>query len=62
MKTVIFKEMDTYKSTTSDNYAARIRNAREVCTWNGFDDPHDIISYLCQYCGRKADDFIIIEG
>jgi hypothetical protein len=60
MKTVIYKEFGTFKTTTEENYKAQIRNASKVCTWKDFESAEEIIDYCIKYCGKKQDDFVIM--
>lgn len=63
MKTIIYKENGTYKTTNEENYNKVIRNAREICSWENFETAEEIINYLVMYCGSKysREDFIVIK-
>lgn len=63
MKTVIYKENGVYKTTTEENYNRVVRNAREICTWEGFYSAEEVICYLTMYLGNKYDreSFIVIK-
>jgi hypothetical protein len=61
MKTVIYKEDGIYKSTTLDNYTAVIKNARLICSWENFNSADEIIDYCIKWCGKKKEQFMIIE-
>lgn len=63
MKTVIYKVEGIYYTTTEENYAAGIQNARAIHKMQDFNSPQEIIEYYCKYFGSKTEDFIIIaEG
>ena len=59
MKTVIYKTLGIFKTTTEENYNAKIQNAKEICTWENFESAEEIIEYCVTYCGKKKEDFII---
>lgn len=61
MKTIIYKTLGTYHTTTEENYNARIQNAKKICTWKDFESAKEIIDYCIKYCGAKREDFIVIE-
>jgi len=61
MKTVIYKENGTYKTTTEENYNARIQNARQIHVMKEFESAEEIINYYINWFGSKKEDFIIIE-
>ena len=61
MKTVIYKENGIFKTTTEENYNARIQNARIICNWENFESAEEIIDYLIKYCNYKKENFIIIN-
>lgn len=60
-KIIIFKELETLKTTTEENYNAIIRNASKINTWKAFETAEEIIDYCIKYCNRKKEDFIIKE-
>ena len=60
MKIVIYKAEGIYYTTTEENYAAGIKNARAIHMMQDFDYPEEIIYYCCKYFGNKPEDFIII--
>lgn len=60
MKIVIYKGMGIYKTTTEENYNKRIQNASQICCWENFETAEEIINYCVKYCGKKAEDFIIV--
>lgn len=62
MKTVIYKSMGIYCTTTEENYNARIQNAFKVQKLRDFESAEEIIEYYCKYFGSKTEDFIIING
>ena len=62
MKFVIYKDLTGYKTTTIENYNARIQNARRVTTWTGFNSAREIIDYCVKYYGSSENDFIIKEA
>ena len=61
MKTVIYKENGTYKTTTEENYNARIQDARRIHTMHDFESEEEIMEYYMKYFGSGKDDFIIIK-
>ena len=61
MKTIIYKELGIYKTTTEENYNARIQNARRIHTWNDFNSAEEIIDYYIKYFKATREDFIVIE-
>lgn len=61
MKTIIYKSLDTFKTTTEENYNARIQNAKKICSWENFESAEEIIDYCIKYCNAKKEDFIVIE-
>lgn len=60
MKIVIYKEFGTFKTTTEENHNRKVQNASEICSWENFETAEEIIDYCVKYCGKKAEDFIII--
>ena len=62
MKTVIYKSMGIYCTTSEDNYKARIQNAFKVQKLPDFESAEEIIEYYCKYFGSQREDFIIIDG
>lgn len=61
MKTVIYKSEGIYYTTTEENYAAGIQNARAIHKMQDFSSAEEIINYFCKYFGSKTEDFIIIK-
>lgn len=61
MKTVIYKENGTYKTTNEENYNAVIRNARAIHTMEGFESAEEIKDYYIKYFKSTEEDFIVIE-
>ena len=61
MKTVIYKDFDEYKTTTEENYNARIQNERKIHNMQGFDNAKQIIEYYIKYFGSSENDFIVID-
>lgn len=61
MKLVIYKELSGYKTTTLENYNARILDLRRVTRWTGFNSAREIIDYCIKYYGSSENDFIIKE-
>ena len=59
MKIIIYKELGTLKTTTEENFNARIKDASRISTWKDFETAEEIIEYCVKYCGKKAKDFII---
>lgn len=59
MKIVIYSELGTFKTTTEENYKARISDANKIQSWIGFVSAEEIINYCVAYCGKTKEDFII---
>ena len=61
-KTIIFKQLGTLKTTSEDNFNARIWDARKIQKWDGFTTPDEIISYSVKYFNANPNDFIVDES
>ena len=61
MKTVIYKENGTYKTTNEENYNRRIRDGRAIHTMEGFTSTEEIKDYYIKYFKCTENDFIVIE-
>lgn len=61
MKTVIYKENGTFKTTTEKNYYAKIQDARKIHTMTDFESAEEIIDYYIKYFNANKEDFIIID-
>lgn len=61
MKTVIYQAEGIYYTTTEENYAAGIQNARAIHKMQDFNSAEEIINYFCKYFGSKTEDFIILN-
>ena len=61
MKTVIFKTLKGYATTSEENYNSRIRNERKVTDCSAFGSTTEIIDYYCKYFGSKPEEFIIAD-
>lgn len=57
MGIVIYKQNGIYCTTTEENYAAGIQNARLVQKWQDFNSSDGIIAYCCKYWSCKPEDF-----
>ena len=59
MKIVIYREFGMLKTTTEENYNARIKNANKIQVWKDFETAEEIIDYCIKYCVKKAENFIV---
>lgn len=62
MKTVIYKENGIYKTTNEENYNARIQNARQIHTMEGFTSAEEIKAYYIKWFNSIETDFIVIDN
>ena len=60
-KTVLYKEFGEIKSTSEDNYNARIQNSFKITTWKDFESFEQVIDYCIRYCKSSKENFIVIE-
>lgn len=61
MKTIIYRVNGIFKTTTEENFNARIQNARQIQTWTDFESAEEIIDYCIKYFKANKEDFIVID-
>lgn len=61
MKTVIYKQMGEYRTTSEQNYNRSTQNSFKIQKWRGFPDAKSVIDYCIKYCRCNEEDFIIID-
>lgn len=61
-KYYIWQEFGTWKGTNEKNKNARIKNAREIHTFNGFDDDpaEEVIEYIKKYF-KGVDEVVVLD-
>lgn len=46
---IIFRENESFKATTKENYFAYVRDARKIWDFSSFDNLQDVIEYIKTY-------------